>query len=315
VGQLRQRGSIWWIRYYRNGRRHEESSHSTKKGAAVDLLKLREGDVAKGIPITAKVGQLRVEEALVAVVNDYKVNGKRSLVDVERRINLHLEPHFGGRRIAAITSDDVVAYTAKRLESGARPPSVNRELAILKRAFRLAERARAVLVRPYIPMLEENNVRQGFAEGDQVADVLKHLPEPLRDVIRFAHVTGWRVPSEVLPLQWAQVDRKTQTVRLEPGVTKNRQARTLPYGALPELVDVIEAAWREHQRLAATGVLCPFVFSREGKPVRDFRKAWATAKKGRGSAGAPRPRPTPDRSPEPVPRPRAGHRRHEGDRS
>ena len=95
-------------------------------------------------------------------------------------------------------------------------------------------------------------------------------------------MTGWRVPSEVLPLQWAQVDRKTQTVRLEPGVAKNRQARTPPYGALPELVDVIEAAWREHQRLAATGVLCPFVFNRDGKPVRDFRKAWATAKKAAG---------------------------------
>ena len=64
MGQLRQRGNIWWIRYYRNGHRHEESSRSTRKGDAVDLLKIREGDIAKGIPVSAKIGQLRFDEAV-----------------------------------------------------------------------------------------------------------------------------------------------------------------------------------------------------------------------------------------------------------
>ena len=51
------------MRYYRNGRRFEESSRSEKRKVAEDLLKIREGDVAKGLPINAKVGQLRFEEA------------------------------------------------------------------------------------------------------------------------------------------------------------------------------------------------------------------------------------------------------------
>jgi hypothetical protein len=36
------------------------------------------------------------------VLNDYRTNRKRSLEDVERRIELHVKPFFGNRRIAAI---------------------------------------------------------------------------------------------------------------------------------------------------------------------------------------------------------------------
>ena len=49
MGEVRRRGNTWWIRYYRNGRRYEETSGSTKKGDAVKLLKLREGDGARGV--------------------------------------------------------------------------------------------------------------------------------------------------------------------------------------------------------------------------------------------------------------------------
>ena len=37
MGELRQRRKIWWIRYYRDGRRYEESAKSRRKGDAIDL--------------------------------------------------------------------------------------------------------------------------------------------------------------------------------------------------------------------------------------------------------------------------------------
>ena len=43
-----------------------------KKGEAVTLLKLREGDGAHGIPVTPKIGRLRFEEAAADVVTDYR---------------------------------------------------------------------------------------------------------------------------------------------------------------------------------------------------------------------------------------------------
>ena len=76
MGSLRKRGDIWWIRYYRNGRRFEESARTEKKTDAERLLKLREGDVAKGVPVTPAIGRLRFEEAAADVINDYRVNGK-----------------------------------------------------------------------------------------------------------------------------------------------------------------------------------------------------------------------------------------------
>ena len=46
AGELRKRGEIWWIRYYRNGKRYEESSHTDKKEVARNLLCRREGAIA-----------------------------------------------------------------------------------------------------------------------------------------------------------------------------------------------------------------------------------------------------------------------------
>src|SRR5262245_26877793 len=114
MGQLRKRGHLWWIRYYRNGARHEESSHSDKKGVALDLLRRREGAIADGVPVTAKINRFRFEEAAADLVNEYKVNRRRSLDELERRIEKHLTPHFGGRRMASITTPDVRAYVVQR---------------------------------------------------------------------------------------------------------------------------------------------------------------------------------------------------------
>ena len=128
MGELRQRGKVWWIRYYRNGVRHEESSGSDRKGVALNLLNLREGDRAKGVPVSAAIGRLRFAEAAADMIADYETNGKRSVDEVERRIRLHLEPWFGGKRMAAITTADVRAYILKRQTDTTvtRPPTTAR---------------------------------------------------------------------------------------------------------------------------------------------------------------------------------------------
>jgi integrase len=285
MGELRQRGTVWWIRYYRDGRRYEESTGSERKGVAVDLLKIREGDGAKGLPVTPKIARLRFDAAAADVVNDYKINGRRTLADVERRITLHLLPVFGGQRMTAITTADLRAFAVQRVDAGASPAEVNRELAIIKRAYRLALQAGKLLHSPYVPMLAERNVRQGFFELETFAAVRAALPAALQGVVTFGYLTGWRVQSEVLPLTWAQVDRTAQTIRLEPGETKNAEGRTLPYGGLPELAAVIDTQWIARAQLLARETICPYVFHRNGAPIRQFRKAWAAACTSAGCPG------------------------------
>src|SRR4051794_19455130 len=100
MGEIKQRGRIWWVRYYCNGRRFEESSGSTKQGAAERLLKQREGDIANGVPVTPAVGRLTFEDAAADMLTDYKVNGRRSYADVKHRIEAGLGPTFNGRKLA-----------------------------------------------------------------------------------------------------------------------------------------------------------------------------------------------------------------------
>lgn len=50
MGELKLRGHVWRIRYYRDGRRYEESNRSPLHRVARDLRKNREGDVATGAP-------------------------------------------------------------------------------------------------------------------------------------------------------------------------------------------------------------------------------------------------------------------------
>src|SRR5688572_21732729 len=143
------------------------------------------------------------------------VNGRRSLDELKRRIEKHLQPFFTGRLMTSITTSDVRTYIAQRQSAtevarkaytlrrkdgtvvtvpeqrrsivGAWNAEINRELTILKRMFTLAMQADKIHHRPHVPMLQERNTRKGFFELDMLHGVLANLPEPLRPVIEFAY--------------------------------------------------------------------------------------------------------------------------------
>jgi len=311
--------AVWWVKYVRDGKTYYESSESKRKKDAVDLLKRQEGDIAHDIAVTPKMGRLKFDEAATDLLNDYRTNGKRSLVVVERRVVKHLTPYFAGWRMTNITTSDVRAYIAQRQtadsvlvrkahtvtrEDGTeqavpderRPASnaeINRELALLKRMFSLAVQAGKLLHRPHIPMLRENNVRTGFFEPEQLASVLAHLPAAIQPIISFAAITGWRIASEVLPLQWRQVDFAAGEVRLDPGTTKNGEGRTFPMTR--DLRTLLEPLHEENKRLKREGRIVANVFVRmvakgrggpvEPKPVVTFGAVWKTACRAAGCPG------------------------------
>jgi len=182
------------------------------------------------------------------------------------------------RRAAHVTTADINTYIVSRQSEGAANASINRELAALKRAYSLAMRSSPprVHVRPYIPMLEENNTRTGFFEEHQFRAVQAALPIIYQGVVGFAYITGWRVAAEVLPLQWHQVDFGVGTVRLEPGTTKNKEGRT--FYMTPELRATLEGQRAASDALQRTqGAIIPWVFHRNGEPIKGFRKAWKAA--------------------------------------
>jgi integrase len=114
--------------------------------------------------------------------------------------------------------------------------------------FTLAMQAGQVLQRPYIPMLKEDNIRTGFFEREQFDAVRRHLQAPLDHAVTLGYYTGWRMASEILTLQWPQIDRAAGVIRLEPGTTKNTEGRTFQYLDLVEVRDAVEALWTRHER-------------------------------------------------------------------
>jgi len=150
MGMMYKRGAVWWVKYYRNGRALRESTGSTKESDAKRLLKIREGDIERGLPVNPKLNRIRFDEAAKDLKTEYAVNGRRSADELERRIRLHLTPHFGGRRLATITTADVNTFILKRRtdaivfgegedrkERKVSNGEINRELTTLKRIFNL----------------------------------------------------------------------------------------------------------------------------------------------------------------------------------
>jgi integrase len=283
MGELRQRGKIRWMRYYRNGRRFEESARTSNYEDARDQLRRKEGAIADGVPVSPKIGRLRFEDAVDDVLNDYVVNGRKTHDHTKRRIDLHLLPAFRGRRMTDISTADLRAFTKDRLTAGASAAEINRELAIVKRAYSLAVKAGRLHVRPYIPMLRENNVRRGFLEPAQFQAVKAHLPAALQPMLEFAYLTGWRLASEVMPLEWRQVDWEGRTVRLDPGTTKSGEGRTFPFTTALDALLTSQKA--EHERLKKANKIVPLVFHRNGKAIRDCHTAWNSACEAAGVPG------------------------------
>ncbi len=90
-----------------------------------------------------------------------EVNKKRSIRSAKLSVT-HLTEFFKHYRAPDITTDKVRKYIAKRQGEGAANASITRELWHSKRMFTLQTQAGKLSSKPYIPMLEENNARQGF---------------------------------------------------------------------------------------------------------------------------------------------------------
>ena len=283
--------ATWTIQYMAGGRVVRERTGITDKAEALRLLRQRVSNTTLGRPTGPEVDRTTFEDLAQFIVTDYRINERRSMRDLELRLT-HLREHLGDRRASEIDELAVGAYVGARLEAGAKNATVNRELAALKRAFRLAARAQRVVRIPYITMLKENNARRGFFEPAEFQAVVEHLHEDLRAVAIVAYITGWRVSSEILTRQWRHVDFDAGWLRLEPGETKNREGRMFPL--TPELrAALLEQRARTDMLERERGRVVPWVFWRrrapgvqqDGAPIGLFRKLWIRACAAAGIPG------------------------------
>jgi integrase len=277
-GSTLLRGRIWWVRYSVDGVEHRESAKSEREVDAERLLKARWKQIGAGRFVGPKAEKVTVAQLLDALVEEYKANGRRSTNSLTGRL-VPLKATFGHRRASDISGGMVEAYKAQRLSEKTRkgttvtPGTLNRELAALKRAFKLAVERDQVAKTPVIKLLEEHGTREGFVEPATFEAVAVALPEGVADLTRFAYATGWR-KEEAASLTWDVVDMPARRIRLLRANSKNSEPRVLVLTG--DLLALME------RRVAAKVEGCPFVFHRAGQRIVNFKKPWADATKAAG---------------------------------
>lgn len=156
----------WWVRYTSsNTQRVSEKSgfcecHSARAEAnAEKFLAKRIGQVEAGTLPNPRAQRtlvsdladalfklqrsellLKIPENLPAPTREWrKKQAERILKEQRARWDKHLAPVFGDRKAVLVTAVDLSDYQAARVTAGARYATINRELQLLRRAFRMEQ--------------------------------------------------------------------------------------------------------------------------------------------------------------------------------
>jgi integrase len=194
---------------------------------------------------------------------------------------------LGRLRLGKVNYVRLERYRADRRQERTQlggPPSestLNRELTYLRAAMRRGVRLGVVKIVPPFPMAPESQAREDFASSSQAAAIVAFLRpgDPgLADLVEFLALTGWR-RREAQELPWSEVRWDRGCIVLPPARTKTARERVMPIAGVGAVQELLE------RRKAQAVEGCPWVFHREGKPIKHFRRSWKTATKAAGCPG------------------------------
>jgi integrase len=160
----------------------------------------------------------------------------------------HLIPFFGDLTLLSISRKKISGYKVLRRDEGAKPATINRELAMLSKAFTLALEDWEWINgndKPFskISYEKENNERDRWLTEDEEKRLLENSPGWLREIISFALNTGLR-QDELLSLEWNRVNLFRKTILIQN--TKNGKPKTVPLNQIA--IGVIERKSEEKVR-------------------------------------------------------------------
>jgi integrase len=234
------------------------------------VLTARLYKAARGEYVKTQTRAALMEELWKGLDAHLRADGRKDAADrLQWQWREHIAPVFGLMRASRVTTADIAAYTAQRREAKAAPATINRELAALRRMFRLGAEATPPLVErvPRIHMLTESNVRTGFVEQADFEKLNAGAQELwLKTFLELGFTYGWR-RGELLGLRVKNVDLLGRKIRLDVGTTKNREGREVALTS--RALELLRAC------CAGKGAN-DHVFTRGEKnvPVIDMRDAW-----------------------------------------
>jgi integrase len=282
-GVFQVKGSrFWWISYQLNGETVRESSGKLTKTEAAQKLKERLLAIGNGNFLGPQIEKITVDELYEDLLQDYRI--KNQTVEwAERLWNIHLKDSFSGMRAANVGTNAITGYVERRLRERAAKSTINRELALLRRAFSIAfdaEPQKVIRVPKFHKHIvsERGNERRGFVEEQQYRTLADKAAGQLwlRGLMALGYTYGFR-KAELLEMRCSQVDLLNNTVCLYSGETKNGEGRTVSLTEeCRQLVTELRKGKQPEDFLITRG---------NGEPVRDFRETWDALVKTAGVPG------------------------------
>ena len=225
----RKGSDIWRMCIWYDGKKIQKSLKTSNKKLAQSIEAKIRADIVEGTYYEKLIGSNKTFRDLKDKF--LKVHAPKVSVSMQKsyRTSLNrLEPYFGKSNLLSITPRNISKYKMLRNDDGAAPATINRELAMLSKAFSLAVKEWEWLKdNPVskVPREKEDNERDRWLTVDEEQSLLENSPEWLRDIILFNLHTGLR-QDELLSLTWDRVDVFRKTILIAD--TKNGKPKTIP---------------------------------------------------------------------------------------
>jgi len=193
----------------------------------------------------------RVSHTLESYLDEYikaRKEVKPTTVDSWKQTKRVLVDFFGGERdIRSITPEMATRWRESIAESLG-DITVRKRTSIAKQIFKRAQADGVVRENPFSHLVSTaiaNKDRDFFVDGDLTARVMDAMPDVRwRVIFGLPRYGGIRVPSELIPLKWSDIDWDRGTILITSPKTARHpgcESRLVPL--FPELREILMEAW------------------------------------------------------------------------
>jgi len=203
-----KRGKKYWYHFWWNGEHVQRSTKQGNKQVARDMEAAHRTALAKGEAGIFERGSAPAlkdfRERFTKAVETRSAQKPRTIQFYKQQFSRLLD--FGplaSARLDRIDEALIERYVQHR-SPDVSAATVNRDLATLRRALRLAQEWRVIDRVPRIRMLQGERNREFVLGHEQEAEYLEAAPQPLRDIALLVLDTGLRI-GEARSLTWKDV--------------------------------------------------------------------------------------------------------------
>lgn len=230
---LYRRGDVWWMRFVYQGKLIRRSTETSNEKFAEDIYckvrtKIIEGKWFEVDPAKEHTFDEMIEKFMIEHAPKCEPTTQRRF----KSIKDHLMQKFSGMTLSSITPKSISEYIEFRRGEGAAGGTINREFAMLSKAFSLAwKRWEWCKENPCSKVqkeLENNRIDRWLTPKEEERLMFHsqgYLDGQLPEIIILALHTAMR-QGEILNLRWQDVDLFRKVIIVSK--TKNKEPKTIP---------------------------------------------------------------------------------------